>query len=74
MMSMTRGLKLMPKRLISPSDFRERQLDEGATDLNRVFTDMRNAYRVGHVIPQKSGSHKWQRGLTLLISCLLSLH
>lgn len=44
---MTRGLKLMPKRLISPSDFRERQLDEGATDLNRVFTDMRNAYQSG---------------------------
>jgi|TARA_B100000035_G_C21004044_1_gene556327 hypothetical protein len=37
----------MPKRPISFSNFREKQLDEGATELNRVFSNMRNAYQSG---------------------------
>ena len=37
----------MPKRPISFSNFREKQLDEGATELNRVFFNMRNACQSG---------------------------
>ena len=47
MMSTTPGPKLIPKRPISFSNFREKQLDEGATELNRVFFKMRNAYQSG---------------------------
>lgn len=37
----------MPKQSISYKSFRAKQLDEGATDLNRVFAEMRNAYQSG---------------------------
>ena len=37
----------MPKHSISYKSFRAKQLDEGATDLNRVFAEMRNAYQSG---------------------------